>query len=131
MNNDALSRLDTALRLLADVTQELHALRALVADQEPECPQEPGTTPVKLSSNDQMLVNMWDSMEALGCAVTITDLLNVAWSYYPCGDARRDLRKVNAHRDIKRLIAKGIFVERFGGELTLSSSKYLKEKADT
>ena len=131
MNNETLSRLDTALRLLADVTQELHALRALVVDQEPEYPQEPSVTLARLSQNAQTLVSIWGSLATLGHAVTATDLLNAAWIYYPRGDAdKRDTREINAKRDIRMLVEKGIFIERFGGELILSSTEYLQENAN-
>jgi hypothetical protein len=129
MTEDNLQRLDTALRLLADVTQELHSLRALMTQPAPS--NRPAIPPARLGANARILVRIWRDMVKFTGSATTADVVEAAWPQYPRGDENtRDTRKVNAQRDLRGMILKGVFTEEAEGRIQLSSRWYLQENAD-
>jgi len=116
MNNN-LKRIDTALRLLADVTQELHSLRTLMTQLEPsDEPHEEVYVKDDLGYHERQIldalahgnigfINVGEAAEA------------VKWLYPEPSEGLRDQRKNNAQRTIKSLIAKGYLYEHQDGTL--------------
>lgn len=127
MTEDNLQRLDTALRLLAVVSQDLRNLRALMTQPEPL--NRPAIPPARLNANAQILVRVWRDMVAATGSVTTADVVEAAWPQYPRGENPRDMRKANAQRDLRGMILKGIFAEKAEGRIQLSSRWYLRENA--
>lgn len=115
MNEDNLQRLDTALRLLADVAQELHSLRALMTQPEPE----------KLGKwINTTNLNPLEArvLDALACCPMAYDNVEQAAEAVkelfpePLG-GMRDHRKSNAKRVVMALITKGYLYEHDDGTL--------------
>lgn len=133
MNDDTLTRLDTALRLLAVVS---HNLRALMTqpepEMEPEMEPEPVLTKPRLSPTQRQVVYMLDRFEHYGKvpSVTLEELVYAAFILYPRGDEnKRDMRKISARRDVRVLIREGFLVQKENGELTLEGARPLQDSA--
>jgi hypothetical protein len=104
--NDNLKRIDTALRLLADVAQELHSLRTLMT--QPELDEEINI--MGLNYKEEQVLN------ALLHGVVSFDNVEqaaegVKWLFLEPAKGFRDQRKSNARRVIRKLVTKGYLYE--------------------
>jgi len=118
MTEDNLQRLDTALRLLAVVSQDLSNLRALMTQPEPTEERGKWINTTKLNPQEARV------LDALTCCPVAYDSLDQAAEMVkelfpePLGGTR-DRRKGNAMRAVRALITKGYLYEHDDGSIDL------------
>jgi hypothetical protein len=116
MNDDTLTRLDTALRLLAVASQDLRNLRALMTQPEPEelgkWVNTTGITPMEERVLDFLAIGTVDCFADVGEAAEVVKEL-----FSEPLEGRRDTRKSNAKRVVMALITKGYLYEHDDGTL--------------
>jgi len=114
--NDNIQRIDNALRLLADVTQELHSLRSLITQPEPLEERGEWVNTTELNPQEARVL---DALTFCGTAYgNLDQVAEVVKHLFPEPiNGRRDMRKINARRAVKALITKGYLYEHDDGSL--------------
>jgi hypothetical protein len=114
--NDNTQRIDNALRMLADVTQELHSLRTLMAQPEPSEEHGKWVNTTNLTPQEARV------LDALTCCdmaySNMGEAVEVIKELFPEPlGGTRDQRKIKAMRAVKALITKGYLYEHDDGSL--------------